>query len=96
MSSSKKVTFEMKLWGWRMKIPHNLVKKLNKNSDIADLITSAGGAGALALGMTAPIVAVVAVYIKLQLVLIKRLDKGKGVYVKKYFTGFILIPSTIE
>lgn len=95
MASNKKITFKKTLWGWKMKIPHHMVKKLTENSDIVDLMTSAGSAGALALGMASPIVALVVVYIKLHLVIIKRLDKGKGVYLSKYFIGG-LVPSTVE
>ena len=92
MSEKEKITFKRKLLGWQMKIPHHLVQSLNKNSDIVDAISAGAGIAGIAL----PVVGIIAAYIQLQLVLIKRLDKGKGVYITKVGSSLILIPSTVK
>ena len=58
---------------------------------------SAGGSAIVAAGLlAAPAVALIAALIKLELLLIKRLDKGKGVYLTNYIgSAFIWIPSSV-
>jgi hypothetical protein len=63
---------------------------------------SGGGAALVASGVLAgPVVAIIAAFIKLQLVLIKRLDKGQGVYLTSYgigtnFISVVWIPSSVK
>ena len=88
---------ELKWWGIRYQLPHSFVQKIKNNSDIIDALTAAGGSAIVASGgLAAPIVGMIAAYIKVELVLIKRLDKGKGVYLDRpLWTSAILIPSSV-
>jgi hypothetical protein len=92
--------FEFEVINWysrRIKLSHSLVQKISEDSDIVDCLMSAGGSAIVAAGLlAAPAVALIAALIKLELLLIKRLDKGKGVYLINYIgSAFIWIPSSV-
>lgn len=79
---------DRKWWRIRIKLSHFLVKKISESSDIAECLMSAGGAALVAAGLlAAPIVALVAAFIKLELLLIKRLDTGSK-FLKVHRCGF--------
>ncbi|MFK0735392.1 MAG: hypothetical protein ACIWVG_30360 [Gloeotrichia echinulata HAB0833] len=83
----------------RIKLSHSLVQKISETTDIIDCLMTAGGSAIVAAGLlAAPAVALIAALIKLELLLIKRLDKGKGVYLTNYIgTGNVFwIPSSVE
>lgn len=93
----EKITIDSNWYGVRLKLPDHVVKKIIENSDIADVIMTAGGATIVATGgLTAPIMALIIAFIKLQLLLIKRLNKGKGVYIVKPWIGNIIFPLPIK
>lgn len=94
--------FQYKWYCSQIKLSHSLVQKISESSDITDALMSGGGAFLVASGvLTAPLIAVIASFIKLELVLIKRFDKGKGVYLTSYgvgltFLGILWIPSSVK
>jgi hypothetical protein len=89
--------FDYKWWRSRVKLSHALVTRISDSQDITDTLLSGGGALIVASGgLAAPVVTVIAAYIKLELVLIKRLDKGNGVYLYSLGTmpGLLWIPQS--
>jgi hypothetical protein len=89
--------FDYKWWRSRVKLSHSLVTRIIASQDITDTLLSGGGAVVVASGvLAAPIIAIIAAYIKLELLLIKRLDQGNGVYLYSYgvMPGLLWIPQS--
>ena len=89
--------FEYKWWRSRVKLSHSLVTRITNSQDIADALLSAGGAALVAAGLlTSPIVSAIAAFIKLELMLIKHLDKGNGVYLYSFglAPGLLWLPQS--
>lgn len=74
----------------KIKLSHSLVERIIDSRDIIDCLMTGGGAALVALGtISAPVVAVIAACIKLQLLLIKRMDRRNGVYLTSVGFGVL-------
>ncbi|EAW36439.1 hypothetical protein [Lyngbya sp. PCC 8106] len=82
-------------WGYHFVIPEAVMKEFSKVSDVFAAFMAYGGSLIAASGGTlASLVAIVAAYVSVQLVLMQAVNQGKGVYLSATWISPVILVST--
>ncbi|MEB3278791.1 MAG: hypothetical protein VKK42_07680 [Lyngbya sp.] len=96
-AGQEKITAAAFWWGYHFVIPEAVMKEFSKVSDVVAAFMAYGGSLIAASGGTlAPLVAIVAAYVSVQLALMQAVNQGKGVYLSAtWISPVILVPTPI-
>ena len=93
----ERITAKATRFGYTFYLPDRVIKEMDKSRDVFAAFMAFGGSLIWASGGTlAPLVAIVAGYVALQMAVIRRMNKGRGVRLKAWWIApHVLFPKAL-